>query len=99
MLIETESEKEIKDCLELSPSLLGINNRNLVDFKMNLDNSLHLGSLIPNGIVKIAESGIDSAQTIKELKQNGFNGFLIGEYFMRSSNPSEKCKQLIKELK
>jgi indole-3-glycerol phosphate synthase len=99
VLIETESEKEIKDCLELSPSLLGINNRNLVDFKMNLDNSLHLGSLIPNGIVKIAESGIDSAQTIKELKQNGFNGFLIGEYFMRSSNPSEKCKQLIKELK
>jgi indole-3-glycerol phosphate synthase len=57
-----------------------------------------LANLLPKEVLKIAESGIDSAQTMQQLKQNGFNGFLIGEYFMRHSNPPEKCKELIKQL-
>ncbi len=98
VFLEFHDEDEIRQNENAIIDLAGINNRNLNSFEVDIENSIRLASLLPNEVLKIAESGIDSAQTILLLKQNGFNGFLIGEYFMRYSSPAEKCKELIKQL-
>lgn len=78
--------------------MVGINNRNLKDFKVDLEHSLKLAEALPNQFVKVSESGIDSVDTIKMLKNNGFQGFLIGENFMKTENPGEACKEFINQL-
>jgi indole-3-glycerol phosphate synthase len=65
---------------------------------VDVENSIHLASLLPNHIIRIAESGIEKAETIQLFKREGFNGFLIGEYFMRSENPMKTCEELINEI-
>jgi indole-3-glycerol phosphate synthase len=98
VFLEFHNEEEIRQNEQAVIDLAGINNRNLNSFEVDINNSIRMANLLPKEVLKIAESGIDSAQTIQQLKQNGFNGFLIGEYFMRHSNPPEKCKELIKQL-
>jgi len=78
--------------------IAGINNRNLKDFSVDINHSIALAKLIPEGIVKISESGISSPETIVRLMDHGFNGFLIGEQFMRASKPEEACRDFISEL-
>ena len=99
VLLETHGENEIMQNLEAGIDLMGINNRDLNTFKVNIENSMRLAALLPDHIVKVAESGIESAETIKVLKQSGFAGFLIGEYFMRDKDPAGKCASLIKEIR
>ncbi|OFY43684.1 MAG: indole-3-glycerol phosphate synthase [Bacteroidetes bacterium GWF2_40_14] len=98
VFLEFHDKEEIKQNELAEIDLAGINNRNLNSFEVDIENSISLANLLPKEVLKIAESGIDSSQTIKKLRQNGFSGFLIGEYFMRNSNPAEKCKELIKQL-
>lgn len=98
VFLETQNEAEILGNLDLPFDLIGINNRNLNSFEVSLENSIKLAELLPKSSIKIAESGIQSLATIQLLKANGFSGFLIGEYFMRDNNPSEKCKNLIQQL-
>lgn len=98
VLLETHTEAEVLDHLSTKANMVGINNRDLNTFEVSVENSIRLANLLPESILKIAESGIDSFETIKRLRSNGFEGFLIGEYFMKSTNPAEKCKQLIKLL-
>jgi indole-3-glycerol phosphate synthase len=78
--------------------IVGVNNRNLKDFKVDIEHSLKLAQNIPGQFVKISESGIDSPDTIKYLKSNGFKGFLIGENFMKQINPGKACEEFIHEL-
>lgn len=99
VLLETHTETEIVENINTTADLVGINNRNLNTFEVDIENSIRLAGMLPKTILKIAESGIESAGVIKKLKDNGFSGFLIGEYFMRNSNPAAKCAELIKELK
>lgn len=98
VFLEFHNEEEIKNISDANFDLAGINNRNLNSFEVEVENSIRLAELLPSNVLRIAESGIESAKTIKQLKKNGFQGFLIGEYFMRNSNPAEKCKELIKQL-
>jgi indole-3-glycerol phosphate synthase len=63
-----------------------------------VENSVTLSKLIPEQFVKISESGLTGAETIKYLRKNGFKGFLIGETFMKTDNPGAACKRLIEEL-
>jgi indole-3-glycerol phosphate synthase len=98
VFLEFHNEEEIRQNEQVVIDLAGINNRNLNSFEVDIDNSIRLANLLPIEVLKITESGIDSAHTMQQLKKNGFNGFLIGEYFMRHSNPPEKCKELIKQL-
>jgi indole-3-glycerol phosphate synthase len=98
VFLETHTEDEVLSSAALDVDLIGINNRNLNSFEVDIENSIRLAQLLPKNLIKVAESGIESADTIRLLKQNGFNGFLIGEYFMRHSNPAEKCKELIENL-
>lgn len=98
VFLETHNKEEILNNTESGFDLIGINNRNLNSFEVSVENSIQLAQLLPSNAIKIAESGIDSIETIKTLKANGFNGFLIGEYFMKDENPSLKCKNLINQL-
>lgn len=97
VLLELRDRSELK-AINMLVDCVGVNNRNLKDFKVHVKQSFDLAKLIPNEFIKVSESGIDSTKTIRELKQAGFRGFLIGETFMRESNPAATCEKLIKEI-
>ena len=98
VLLEVREKEELKSVCEWV-DMVGVNNRNLKDFKTDVNQSFQLADLIPDNFIKISESGIDSAKTIGELKKKGFRGFLIGERFMKHSRPEVGCGQLIKECR
>ncbi|WP_282031349.1 indole-3-glycerol phosphate synthase TrpC [Winogradskyella eximia] len=99
VLLEVHNEEELHKSIMPSLDMLGVNNRNLKTFEVSLETSKQLSQLIPNDFVKVSESGISSIEAIKELKPFGYQGFLIGENFMKTDNPGESAKQFIKELK
>ena len=78
--------------------IVGVNNRNLEDFSVDINNSIGLSAAIPKELIKISESGINNAENIVELQQAGFQGFLIGEYFMKTPDPPKACADLINEV-
>ncbi len=75
--------------------IIGVNSRSLTDFNVSIENAIALIDLLPPDVVKVAESGIDSPETLIKLKELGFNGFLIGEHFMRNANPGKACEQFV----
>jgi len=98
VLMEVHDEKELNDNLEGGADLIGVNNRNLKTFELNVETSRRLSSLIPAAIVKVSESGIDSPEAILDLIKYGFRGFLMGQAFMQTSRPERAAKDFIKEL-
>ncbi|MCA6477769.1 MAG: indole-3-glycerol-phosphate synthase [Chitinophagaceae bacterium] len=80
-------------------TFVGINNRNLKNFEVNMQQSMEMVEQLPNDLPAIAESGIDSISTLLELEDVGFKGFLMGEYFMRQSNPGAAFLSFSDELK
>lgn len=97
ILLELHDESElghINDQIDL----VGVNNRNLKTFEVSLEHSVRLSEKIGNDFVKVAESGINDVKSIHYLKQHGFQGFLIGEYFMKQKNPMEAFKNFTYEL-
>ncbi len=98
VLLEVRERRELDSLCE-EVSSVGVNNRDLKTFKTDTKRSFGLARFIPKDLVKISESGIDSSQTIKELKEAGFNGFLIGESFMKNARPEQACAAFIKEIK
>ena len=99
VLLEVHNETELHKSLIPSIDMIGVNNRNLKTFEVSLENSKILSALIPNEFVKVSESGISSIEAIKELQTYGYQGFLIGENFMKTDNPGESATQFIKTLK
>jgi indole-3-glycerol phosphate synthase len=96
-ILEIHNEKELDQyCDEVS--MVGINNRNLETFEVNMETSLQLISRLPSGKPAIAESGIDSIDSIVTLKEAGFKGFLIGEKFMKADDPGKAFNIFIDEL-
>jgi indole-3-glycerol phosphate synthase len=93
--MHAEHELEYAD---LGPDLCGINNRNLGSFVTDVENSFRLAELLPKDAVKVSESGISSPQTIRELREAGFRGFLIGETFMKTPDPGQALKQFIEQI-
>ena len=83
----------------LEPDLCGINNRNLGSFVTDVENSFHLAEQLPMDAVKVSESGISDPATVKALRAAGFRGFLIGENFMKTSNPGLALNSFISQLK
>lgn len=81
VLLEMHSEEEL-EYADLEPDMCGINNRNLGSFVTDVQNSFRLIDKLPKDICKVSESGIKSIDTINELRQVGYNGFLIGEWMM-----------------
>ena len=98
VLLEVHNEEELHKSIMPSLDMLGVNNRNLKTFDVSLDVSKNLSNLIPNDFVKVSESGISNIEAIKELKPYGYQGFLIGENFMKTDNPGESATEFIKSL-
>jgi len=77
---------------------VGVNNRNLKTFEVSTDVSKGLANQIPDEFVKVSESGISNIEAIQDLKTYGYQGFLIGENFMKTDNPGMACQEFIKQL-
>ena len=88
ILLELHDASELEH-IHPSVTLVGINNRNLKNFEVNWHHSIELAAQIPSEFPAIAESGIDSVETLLQLQAAGFSGFLMGEYFMKQANPAE----------
>jgi indole-3-glycerol phosphate synthase len=97
VLYEIHDEADI-DKLTGDIQHVGVNNRNLENFTVDVDHALRLAEKLPKGIVKVAESGISKPEQVVAFRNNGFSGFLIGEQFMKESRPGAACKKFIKTL-
>lgn len=98
VLLEVHNREELEKSIMPSVDMIGVNNRNLKTFEVSLNTSKILSEKIPIDFIKVSESGISSVQAITELKMFGYQGFLIGENFMKTDNPGESANQFIKEL-
>ena len=98
VLLEVHNEQELEDNIHANIDAIGINNRNLKDFSVDLNHSYNLVKKIPEGIIKISESGISDPQTIKALKAAGFQSFLIGENFMKTEDPVHAIQEFISKM-
>jgi indole-3-glycerol phosphate synthase len=97
VLLEIHEESEL-DVLNENIDIVGVNNRDLKRMVTDVNTSIDLSEKIPGDFLKISESGISDPGTIRSLKEHGYRGFLIGEYFMQQSDPANACKELIDGL-
>jgi indole-3-glycerol phosphate synthase len=97
VLLELHDETELGHICD-AVDLVGVNNRNLKTFEVDLEHSVRLAEKIEDKFIKVAESGISDVKNIRYLKQYGFQGFLIGEYFMKQQSPMEAFKNFTYEL-
>jgi len=95
VLLEVHDEDELKRSLTDTVDLVGVNNRNLKTFVTSIDTSLRLADRIPDDFVKITESGLHEAATMVTLWKAGYNGFLIGEAFMKTTDPAASLAHLV----
>ena len=98
VLLEIHSEDELYKISGDDIDIVGVNNRNLDTLEIDLNNSIELYGKIPSKFVKISESGISKVESILKLKEVGYNGFLIGEKFMKTNNPMESAYDFIKKI-
>ena len=97
-LLEIHSESELEyvgDCIDM----VGVNNRNLGTFHTDVQNSFRLSELLPKDMLRVSESGISNPDTVNELRQAGFRGFLIGENFMKTENPGAALAEFISKIR
>jgi indole-3-glycerol phosphate synthase len=94
-LVEVHNDKELKNALIVKPSIIGINNRNLNTFITDIETTVQLRSLIPEGIIIVSESGINTPADIKRLRSCDIDAFLIGESLMREPDPGIKLGKLL----
>jgi len=98
VLIEIHDENELKKCLTNTIDIIGVNNRNLKTFEVDINTSIKLSNMIPKKFTKISESGISNYNEIIKLRKYGFKGFLIGELFMKNNNPGKEVLNLIQNI-
>jgi indole-3-glycerol phosphate synthase len=93
-LVEAHDEEEVKRAISAGARIIGVNNRDLKDFSVDISNSLRLRRLLPNNIIFISESGIKTPEDIENLRKNKTNGVLIGETLMKSDNKVHMLRTL-----
>ena len=98
VLLEVHNNEELKEGLVEHVDIIGVNNRNLKSFKTDIQISEKLFNQIPDKFLKISESGLNNDNSIKKLKKIGYQGFLIGEKFMVSSDPGKELKKTLENL-
>ena len=99
VLYEVHTQEDLDKINDLDNKIIGINNRNLNTFEVDIENSIKLADQIPDTCIKISESGISDPKIIMGLKEFGFQGFLIGECFMNTENPGEACQEFISQIR
>lgn len=97
-ILELHAEEELEHICAAT-KIVGINNRDLKTFKVDIERSLKMAAQLPGDRIKIAESGIDKIEDILLFRKNGFKGFLIGEYFMKQENPPLAFEHFVNTLK
>jgi len=95
VLCEVHDRAELERALDGGFDLIGVNSRNLHTFQVDLNTCLKLGELMPAGVVKVAESGIETRDDILRLRQAGYDAFLIGESLMRAPRPGNALRELL----
>lgn len=95
VLCEVHDAVELQRALDAGFDLVGVNNRNLHTFEVDLNTCLELVELMPPRVVKVAESGIENGEDVSRLRQAGYDGFLIGESLMRALRPGEALRELL----
>ena len=93
-LVEAHDEKEVEMALACKPRIIGVNNRNLKDFTVDINNSINLRRLVPKEIIFVSESGMKNREDIKRLEENNVDAVLIGETLMRSADKTKALAQL-----
>jgi len=99
VLLEVHNLEELERSITPNLDAIGVNNRNLADFTVSVETSYQLAEHIPAEFLKISESAISNPETIKQLKKAGFNGFLIGENFMKEQDPGAAMREFVAQLK
>lgn len=98
VLLEVHNLAELQKSINPNLDAIGVNNRNLADFTVSVDTSFQLVNHIPDEFLKVSESAISNPEIIKQLKKAGFNGFLIGENFMKQPEPGTAMKEFVAYL-
>jgi indole-3-glycerol phosphate synthase len=98
-IVEVHDEEELDRALDADARIIGINNRDLRTFNVDLNVSIELSKKVSEGKIVIAESGIGSIRDIDNLRAQGVHVFLIGETFMKSPDPGQKLKEIIESSK
>lgn len=98
VLLEVHNQEELEKSIMPSLDMIGVNNRNLKTFEVSLDYSKELAHQIPTDFVKVSESGISTVEAVKELQQYGYQGFLMGEHFMKTDNPGKEASEFIRKV-
>jgi indole-3-glycerol phosphate synthase len=99
VLLEVHNLEELERSIDPNLDAIGVNNRNLADFTVSVETSFQLAAHIPAEFLKVSESAISHPETIKQLRSAGFNGFLIGENFMKQTDPGEAMRDFVNELR
>jgi indole-3-glycerol phosphate synthase len=94
-LVEVHDEDELSAALASGARVIGVNNRNLHTFEVNLDTAVRLAGRIPDGIIRVAESGIHSKSDVARLRAAGYQAFLVGEHLMKSGDPASALRALL----
>jgi indole-3-glycerol phosphate synthase len=98
VLLEIHAEEELEHICDATP-IVGVNNRDLKSFEVDVERSIRLSKRIPGGKLLVAESGINRVETIWHMQAAGFQGFLVGEYFMKEKNPAIAFAAFVQQLK
>lgn len=98
VLLEIHNVHELEKSLTPSIDIIGVNNRNLKTFDVDVNISKELSDQIPKDFIKISESGINESSTVIELKKYGYKGFLVGEKFMKTNDPGKSASEFIKKI-
>ncbi|MGH7247681.1 MAG: indole-3-glycerol phosphate synthase TrpC, partial [Pseudomonadota bacterium] len=93
-LVEAHDATELQIALDSGAAIVGVNNRDLHTFEVQLKTSLDLAGSIPDGVIKVSESGIRSRAHVECLRAVGYHAFLVGEHLLKSSNPAEALREL-----
>lgn len=99
VLLEVHDREELDKTLETGADIIGVNNRNLKTFQVDVNTSKMLASIIPDSMTKVSESGISSPQILLELREYGYRGFIIGENFMKHNHPEKASMEFMTELR
>jgi indole-3-glycerol phosphate synthase len=95
VLVEIHDEAELDRALSVGATLVGVNQRDLVTFEVDTDRAVRMAALIPDGVVKVAESGIRGRGDAMLLRDAGYDGLLVGESLVRSPDPAQAVKELL----
>ena len=94
-LVEVHDQRELRTALAAGADIIGVNNRDLRTFAVTLETSLRLAEEMPDGVLKISESGIHSRGDIQRLQDAGFDAFLVGEHLLKAASPEAELRSLL----